>query len=560
MKKLLACTLCGLGFVVVWSIIAMAADVPGTVQPGQIERQFKPEPKIRAGQPDRSVVPELDQPVPSDAKDIRFRLTKIVIEGATVYSESELLSPYKIRLDSEVSLSEIYQIAASLTAKYRNDGYILSRVIVPIQSIERGEVRLKAIEGYVARVTVEGADGDRRKLVERYTEEIKKSRPLRNDVLERYMLLMNDLPGAFARATIKPSLSEQGGSEMTVQFTQKMVQGGLSADNRGGESLGPMRISADIALNSALGLQENTILRVVSSGDEKMKFGSLAHEERIGPDGGKLWLFASMVRAEPKEMAFIPLNIETSSETYALAYSYPLIRSRSENLYLRGSFFAHDGKTEIFGVEDTRDRIRGFRLGVTYDRADSWYGINLLDIELSQGIEGLGSSDNGDMMLSRYNGRVDFTKATLYAARLQSLTPRVSVLAAVNAQYAWTDLLSSELYSFGGEQFGRGYDPSELVGDHGVAGKVELRFTDTLPYGVAYSYTLYGFYDAGVVYQRSPVGDDHSESAESAGMGLRLNLGPDVSCFAEFAKPLTRDVSAEGDRDARGYGGVSIRF
>ena len=156
-------------------------------------------------------------------------------------------------------------------------------------------------------------------------------------------------------------------------------------------------------------------------------------------------------------------NQETSSETYALAYSYPLIRSRSENLSLRGSFSAHDGKTEIFGMDETRDRIRAFRLGATYDRADSWYGINLLDIELSQGISGLGSSDNGDMMLSRLNGRVDFTKATLYAARLQSLTVRWSVLAAVNAQYAWTDLLSSELFSFGGEQFGRGYDPSELV-------------------------------------------------------------------------------------------------
>jgi hemolysin activation/secretion protein len=560
MKKLLVCTLCGVVFVFVWTIIATAADLPGTVQPGQIERQFKPEPKIRAGQPDRMGVPELDQPVPSDAKDIRFTLTKIVIEGATVYSESELLSPYQDRLGSEVSLSEMYQIASALTAKYRNDGYILSRVIVPVQLIERGEVRLKSIEGYVAKVTVTGVDGDRRKMVERYAEEIKKSRPLRNSVMERYILLMNDLPGAFARATIKPSPSEPGGSEMTVQFTQKMVQGGLSADNRGGESLGPMRIFADIALNSVLGLQENTILRVVSSGDEKLKYGSVAHEERIGPDGGKLWLFASVVRAEPKEMMFIPLNLETSSETYALAYSYPLIRSRSENLYLRGSFFAHDGETEIFGTEDTRDRIRGFRLGVTYDRADPWRGINLLDIELSQGIEGLGSSDNGDMRLSRPDGRVDFTKAALYAARLQSLTERFSLLAAVNAQYAWCDLLSSELYSFGGEQFGRGYDPSELVGDHGIAGKLELRFTDTLPFGVAYSYMLYGFYDVGVVYQRSPEGFEHSESAASAGVGLRLNLGPDISCFGEFAKPLTRNVSAEGDRDARAYGGVSIRF
>ena len=559
MKKLIASTLCVLGFVLVWCITAWAADLPGTVQPGQIEQQFKMEPKIRAGQPDRSVVPEVDQPVPSNARGIRFKLTKMVIEGSTVYSESELRSVYQDRLDKEISLSEIYQIASLLTAKYRNDGYILSRVIVPLQSIEGGEVRLKAIEGYVARVTIDGPV-DWRKLVERYAGEITKSRPLKNGVLERYLLFMNDLPGAFARATIKPSPSEPGASEMTVQFTQSKVQGGLAADNRGGELLGSMRISADLALNSVLGLQESTTLRGVSSGNDRLTFVSIVHEERIGPHGGKLNLSASMTESKPKEIFFIPLNLETTSQTAALTYSYPFIRSRSQNLSIRGSLTAHDGKTEIFGIEDTHDRIRAFRLGATYDRADSWRGVNLLDIEISQGIDGLGSSDKNDPMLSRPNGRIDFTKASLYAARLQSLTERWSVLAAVNAQYAWADLLSSELYSFGGEQFGRGYDPSELVGDHGLAGKLELRYTDTLPFRFASSFTIYGFYDAGIVYLRSPDGDKNSESAASVGLGVRMNLGPYVSLYAELAKPLTRDVSAEGNRNARGYGGISIRF
>ncbi len=225
MKKLIVSTGCVMGFVLVGWIAAWAAELPGAVLPGQIEQQFKKEPQIRAGQPERVVVPEVDQPVPSSARGIRFKLTKVVIEGATVYSESELRSVYQDRLDQEVSLAEIYQIASLLTAKYRNDGYILSRVIVPVQSIEGGEVRLKAVEGYVARVTIDGTTGWR-KLVQRYAAQITKSRPLKNSVLERYLLLMNDLPGAFARATIKPSPSEPGASEMIVEFTQSKVQGG----------------------------------------------------------------------------------------------------------------------------------------------------------------------------------------------------------------------------------------------------------------------------------------------------------------------------------------------
>lgn len=540
--------------------VAQAAGLPGTVQPGQIERQFQQIPEIRSDQPSQVVVPEADQPAPSNAQDIRFKLTRLVIEGATVYSEDALLSDYKSRLNTEVALSDIYQIASALTAKYRNDGYILSRVVVPAQSVEGGVVRLKAIEGYVADVIIEGADGDRRKLVEGYAARIKQSRPLTNAVLERYLLLMNDLPGAFARAAIKSSHSAPGASEMTVQFSQRKVQGGLSLDNRGGKSLGPRRFSGDIELNSVLGLEESTTLRFVSSGDSELKYFALSHVEQVGSDGSKLNLSLSVVRSKPQELAFIPLDLETESESAALTYSHPLIRSRSQNLTLRGSLTAHNGETKIFGVEDTRDRIRALRFGATFDLADNLHGLNLLDIELSHGINGLGSSDNHDFLLSRPDGRVDFTKATLYAARLQSLVPHWSVLAAVNAQYAFTDLLSAELYSFGGEQFGRGYDPSELVGDHGAAMKLELRYTGSLPTQFVSSYTGYGFYDIGKVYQRSPGGLASSESAASAGLGLRMSLGQNVSGFIEVARPLTHDVSAEGNRDTRGYAGVSIRF
>ena len=560
MRKFITCALSVLSMMFLCSVIVHAANLPGTVQPGQIEQQFQPEPKMRADRPGRIVVPEADQPVPSNAKDIRFQLTRLIIEGATVYSEKDLLPTYQNRLNGEVSLADIYQIAATMTAKYRNDGYIISQVVVPAQSVEGGQVRLKVIEGYIASVSIEGLEGDRRKLVQRYVDKIKQCRPLKNDVLERYLLLINDLPGAFARATIKPSPKEQGASEMAVQFSQSKVQGGLSLDNRGGELLGPLRISGDIGLNSVLGLQENTSLRLVSSGNEKMTFVSLSHDERIGSEGSKLNLLLSTVNETPKEMTFIPLNLETFSQTAALTFSHPLIRSRSQNMSLRGGLTFHEGKTEIFNVEDTHDSMRVLRIGVTYDLADSWYGVNLLEIELSQGILGLGSSHNGDPTLSRPNGKVDFTKATVYAARLQSLTQRWSILAAANAQYAFTDLLSSELYSYGGEQFGRGYDPSEMVGDHGIGMKVELRYKDTIPDRMAFSYTGYAFYDAGIVYQRSTGGLADSDSASSAGLGLRMDLGRYVSCFGEVAKPLTRDVLAERNRNMRFYGGVSIRF
>jgi hemolysin activation/secretion protein len=144
---------------------------------------------------------------------------------------------------------------------------------------------------------------------------------------------------------------------------------------------------------------------------------------------------------------------------------------------------------------------------------------------------------------------------------VQTLSARWSILAAVSAQRAYTDLLSSELFSLGGDQFGRGFDPSELVGDHGLAGKLELRYGLRQPVADIAGIMLYGFLDSGHVRQKTPQpGSDAKESLSSHGIGVRLHVSPTLSGFVEWAKPRQRDVVTEGDRKSRLFGGVSARF
>ena len=115
-----------------------------------------------------------------------------------------------------MTLADIYKIVDSLTARYRNDGYILSQVVVPAQSVEHGVIRLQAIEGYIADVRVEGGDADLRARVGRYGEKIRAIRPLTAAALERYVLLLNDLPGVRVHAVLAPA-STPGASELVLQ-------------------------------------------------------------------------------------------------------------------------------------------------------------------------------------------------------------------------------------------------------------------------------------------------------------------------------------------------------
>ena len=536
------------------------APLPGTLQPGQIERQFEKFPEPRA-KPAEIRIPDTGQKPPANADAVRFVLNRLTVEGVTVYSTETLRSAYEAFLGKEVTLAEIYRIANVLSTRYRNDGFILSQVIVPAQAVEDGAVRLQAVEGYIANVRVEGEDAALQERVGRYAEKIRAARPLTAQALERYLLLVNDLPGVSARATLSPATTESGASDLALRLSRRVVTGGLSADNRGSRAQGPRRFLGDVDAHSVFGGQSRTGFKFVMTGDEELRYLSLTHDQLIGTEGGKFGIAVNLVKSTPEERSIIPLNLVTDSKTVTLAYSHPVIRSREQNLYLRGALSTFNSKTEIFGVQDTDDRVRPLRLGLTYDRSDALGGVNIVDAEFSHGLRALGASSNGDPFLSRPNGKVDFSKVTLYAARLQSLPANWSMLAGVNAQHALTDLLASELFGVGGEQFGRGYDPSEILGDHGIALKLELRYGGTLPAQTPTSYTAYGFYDVGKVRQRTPVpGVDAVQSAASAGLGVRLSLGRQLSGFVELAQPLTRIVGQENDRNTRTYVGISIRF
>ncbi len=176
---------------------------PGAVQPGQIERQFErpPEPTVQGG---TITIPAASQQAPENAGGIRFTLTSVTVTGATVYSARELEKAYASLVGKDVTLAQIYAVVEALTTRYRNDGYILSRVVVPAQAVEGGVVKLQAVEGYISDVDVQGGSAALRARAAGYASRIKGQKPLRAASLEKNVLLLNDLPGIEAHAVLAP--------------------------------------------------------------------------------------------------------------------------------------------------------------------------------------------------------------------------------------------------------------------------------------------------------------------------------------------------------------------
>ena len=531
---------------------------------GQLERQFTTPPALPSGE--GPTVPQTPgQQPPPDADKVRFTLKRVDFVGNTAYATQALAARSAALIGREVSLADIFGLAEELTLMHRNDGYVLSRVIVPPQSIRDGVVQLRVVEGVIAQTSIRGETRGPRSTLDRHLEAIRSSRPLAAGVLERELLLMNDLPGIGARSTIAPSATP-GASDLTVEIAERRASLAAGINNRGSKSLGPWRADVSGELNQLLHGYDRLSARLVQTlADRELSFASLGYDRVLGASGARIGLSGTYVDSEPGTNQ--NFQLPTSSRSVTLQGSFPLARSRTHNLNLRASLSKLHSVTDVISggaaLPLSEDNVTALRVGATADWVDRFRGLSVIDVEVSQGLSAFGASRAGDANLSVADGKPDFSKLTVYAARLQSIAPKWSVLGAINAQYSSRPLLSPERFAFGGEQFGRAYDAAELTGDSGAAFKGELRFANSTATWLR-DYTAYGFHEIGVVRRRgvsvASGGQKARESASNVGLGVRVSARAVWSGYLEVSKPLTHDVAQEGNRDTRAFVGVQAAF
>lgn len=495
-----------------------------------------------------------EQP-PAGAESLSFRLVAIDLMGNQALSTKQFEPLWAEWVGKEIQLSRVFEIAARISAAYRDAGYVLSQAMVPQQQIvqDGGRVRIRVAEGYISRITFASNFAGKER-VEAMLRPILLERPLTLRTLERRLLLLNDLPGLSARASLRTG-EEANAADMELVVERDLNAFSLSVHNRTNAAVGPTRLEAFAERRAALGNFDRHVLRWVGSGNERLNLLAYSGDAPMGYSGTQVQWSASASRSKPSSGEVFKLD--TRSENLSLGISHPLVRSRDTNLGLRASLSGYNGSSDLAqGIRLSEERLRLFRVGLTADQTDRLGGINLLDVEFAKGLTGLGASKEGDPLVAA--GRnPQFSKSTLYLARLQSLFGDVTLLLAGTAQ-ASSDLLpSSEQFGLGGDVFLRAYDPSELLGDKGSAGKLELRFDRSLGRVAG---TFYAYYDEGSVRLSNFDGSVTRDSASAVGLGLRLSAPGGIKGYIEIAKPRNRPTARNRDDSARGFAGLGIDF
>lgn len=494
-----------------------------------------------------AVTPSQKTGLPPEAAKITFNLTRVIIEGNTVYRRGELEAIVKPYLRT-ISLAELEQLQQAITNKYRNDGYVISQAILPPQSIKGGVVRIQILEGFINEVTVTGLTNSTGALIKAFAHPVEKMRPLNIHALERALLLANDIPGVDAKGVLTPAKKVSGAADLVIVSSQKRYSGYYSHDNFGSRYLGPWQNSVGFTANSVFTPGDTTVARVTTTTQmRELKFYGLTHAMFIGTHGTRLTIGGSYAGTTP---GFILTQFDVVGRSkYAFVdVAYPVTRSRVENFLVHAAFNYLDSSTFI-GIDTLyKDRVRYAKLGGQYSLADRFLGVTSVSLDFSQGMEFMGASPNtglprGD--LSRPFGRADFSKLELNASRIQSIKGNFSAYGALYAQYSFVPLLAAQQFGFGGSDLGRGYSPSEILGDRGLAGKFELRYDVNSKWNWLQQAQPYLFYDIGKVWNIDKLTQLPQMSAASTGAGLRFQFLRYWSGNFFVAKPLTRPVATQ---------------
>lgn len=524
-----------------------------------------------------AIPPLVERPLATDEGD-RITVNKfLLIDARDLPHHSILVADLEAILEdarastSEFTIGQLEQVANQITNYYRSRGLILSKAVLPVQTVEDGQVKIQVIEGKLGQVLADGNKIYSRSTLERPFRSLL-NEPVAQDDIESSLLILTDFPGLAAFGMFQPG-KKIGEADLLLKVpNEERFNLTLRADNHGSETTGQYRGRAQVHWNNLTGNADRLSL-VLQQSAQPANSLYLAGEYHLILS--KNWQANAFLRHNTFDVdlgkEFEGLEISGSSSQYGLSGRYIWIRSREKNLSTRLDLASKQAITNRMGKKQNSDQLTVLTLGVNYDSVDTRFnGLNYLGVEVSKGFNDfLGSMGDSasayekrsarDAVPSRQGATLDsdkrapyaegeFTKLFFFYSRLQNLTNNSSLLLRSELQYSPSLLVPIEQYAAGGPDHLRGYLASYTLYDS--AAFIALEYIIQAPFlGDSQAFSGWKwrdllqfsiFYDHAIGNKNDPLPREIEGNFQlsSLGAGLRFSVPNELSLRLQLAKPL----------------------
>lgn len=479
-------------------------------------------PTIQFEHPQPAVVAESDGGAP-------FIVTALRVTGSSVFPESELLGAAGFRSGAQITLGTLRTMAGRITRYYNERGYFVAQAYVPAQESSGGIVTIAVVEGRYGKVGLSNQTHSSGRVADDLLAGLDTGDVVATRPLERRLLLLSDVPGVLVHSTLSPG-TDAGTSDLLVALEPgRTLTGNVETDSAGNRYTGSYRAGGTVNLNNALGIGDVLSLRVLTSFDGFI-YGRVSYQALVG----KATVGVAYAHVGYKlGREFAGLDASGTADIASIYVSYPLIRSRSSNLYLLGGADAKWFEDTLGYLPLTSHRrTQVGSIGLTGDEHDAFGGGGYTTYAASLSFGNLdirGVAERAfDAATAGANG--GYGKVQLSVSRLQTVAGPLSLYGFIRGQVAFNNLDISEKIELGGAYAVRAYPEGEAYGDQGYVATVEPRLRlNQFVRGVPGDLQLFGLIDVGEVdYVKNPflAGSNHAtRSAYGGGLSWAAPAG-----------------------------------
>ena len=536
--------------------LAVQADVPGVRRPdaGSLLNQATP-PGVEPTLPS-SILPDLlDEASEAAGKEgASVKVTRFVIDGASVLPEDRLQAQVSDLVGQELSLAGLRKAAARITRYYRERGYFLARAYLPTQDIIDGVVRITVVEGRYDAIQL----GEVPRLDQRHVlgildaHQVAEGQPIERASLERGLILLEQRSGAPVQVLMQPGATV-GTSHMVIEAPSgPLFSGYLGVDNYGNRFSGQNRATAQLNLNSPLGIGDLASVWLMGTSESDAVFAS--YQAPVGYRGLTLGVSYSQFNYQLC-CDFAPLEQQGYAKVFGVQARYPLLLTQRAiaNIGLSAEH-KHLNDRSVVGELDDKDA-------------------NVVTLS----VDGLAATDRGQnryqAMLSagdlNISGPPDYIRANAAtvdtAGRylklrgeyqyLHFLESGHRIMIRLSGQASDRNLDSSEKFLLGGVNGVRAYPEGEAAGDQALLARLDWIVPITardLPGNLSARV----FFDAGTVWLLKDTrgglasfGVQNNYNLSGVGFGFNWSLPKGVSANLEAATRIGSNPGAS----AKGY-------
>lgn len=478
-----------------------------------------------------------------------------MVEGGFAEVAPEVEAIAKGLKGRQATLAEIYQAASAIEATHARAGYILARVSVPPQKLNNGgTLRIAVTDGFIEAIDVSQLSGRVQKQFSQRTHALIGHSHVRLKDIEQALLIAADTPGLELRSTLSRG-EKAAGTRLVLEGRHRLVTGRVAMENSLAPSLGRWAATAQVAVNSGLGMGEQIYGFV--SGDYRFKhwLSDEPHDRVTGgrllvPLGdGRITLNAEGVfaRTSPDPQPGMP---STTGSFRRLSVRGNIVitqnRQTQSSLSLAVEQISDRNRVPSFDASLHEDRFTAVRLGWSWSDTSSPRARYGLMAQLSQGMGDLGAITLAEakahgVPYSRTGASIHFTKLVLTGQAAFALDANTAFTVRTRAQSSFGKaLLRAEQFAPEGPDGLSAYVGGRTAVDEGAVARIEVSRRLALESGgnvKRVEVSPYLFASAGTGRINAPTALELRHlSALNIGAGGRFDLPAGLRLSAEYAR------------------------